>query len=211
MPSPTATRTSPTTEIGRRAPRPPEAKVQRAHRRSSRPHREDTRSCDDLLQRSRLRDRARPASAASVPPGLPAPSRCWGQRHGREHCDEGPASPVIECPCRPEQHQRRRRPSPMRLAATDLNASCLHCSSFHHTHGTSRECTCCDVFAVPSRALASAPSPRRGFGCEQDQAGITNNSPQYEPSASGTPIIMTTLPKYIGWRTTEYTPVDTTS
>src|SRR3954451_19035062 len=40
--------------------------------------------------------------------------------------------------------------------------------------------------------------------------GITNSSPQYEPSANGVPIINTTLPKYIGWRTTQYTPVDTT-
>ncbi len=39
---------------------------------------------------------------------------------------------------------------------------------------------------------------------------MTNSSAQYEPSASGTPTIITTLPKYIGWRTTEYTPVDTT-
>ena len=40
--------------------------------------------------------------------------------------------------------------------------------------------------------------------------GITNNSPQYDPSASGTPTINTTFPKYIGWRTMEYTPVVTT-
>src|SRR6185312_3187520 len=40
--------------------------------------------------------------------------------------------------------------------------------------------------------------------------GMTNSSAQYDPRANGTPIISTTLPKYIGWRTTEYTPVDTT-
>ena len=37
---------------------------------------------------------------------------------------------------------------------------------------------------------------------------MTISRPQYEPSASGMPIIRMTLPKYIGCRTNPYQPVD---
>ena len=65
------------------------------------------------------------------------------------------------------------------------------------------------VLAVSGQVPASAPSPRRGCGGRAPQGRrSTISRPQYEPSASGTPIIRMTLPKYIGCRTKPYKPVD---
>ncbi|SHT98220.1 Uncharacterised protein [Mycobacteroides abscessus subsp. abscessus] len=41
-------------------------------------------------------------------------------------------------------------------------------------------------------------------------AGTVASSPQYDPSASGIPTIITRDPVYMGWRTSPYNPVDVT-
>ena len=77
-----------------------------------------------------------------------------------------------------------------------------------HTPGTEpvvRLCVPCTADAASCRDKAPSSLIRRA---STPRPTTTNNSPQYEPRASGVPIIKITFPKYMGCRTNPYQPVE---